>query len=118
MNSLPTLHRILFLVKPDPEIYSKARNAVSHLCNKSVEVVVEEKMLPHLHNNPDISCLLHAFDPSDRSIDLIILFGGDGLLLHCGTLFQNRCIPPVIFFDFGSFGFLSPFHYEEFNFEV
>ena len=96
---------------------------------------MEEKMLSVLQckdvtvNSEDqVECIVYddeddeiddktitIFDPEDKSIDFVILFGGDGLLLHCSTLFQHRSIPPVIFFDFGSFGFLSSFCYADFK---
>jgi NAD+ kinase len=61
---------------------------------------------------------LRVFHDHDRSIDFIITFGGDGLLLYVNTLFQSRAIPPVMCFDFGSLGFLTPFEYQHFAQEV
>lgn len=55
---------------------------------------------------------------SDSKVDLVMTFGGDGLLLHCNTLFGERAVPPIMSFDFGSLGFLSPFLYENFDHEV
>ena len=54
---------------------------------------------------------LKIFQHGFKQVDLIITFGGDGLLLHCNTLFAGRAVPPVMCFDFGSLGFLSPFLY-------
>ena len=62
-------------------------------------------------------------------IDLIVTFGGDGLLMHCNTLYETHgidinlnedksYIPPTMAFDFGSLGFLAPFQYEDFEKEV
>lgn len=47
-----------------------------------------------------------------------VTFGGDGLLMHCNTLFGGSNIPPIACFDFGSLGFLAPFRYAEFNTEI
>lgn len=61
------------------------------------------------------------------TVDLIITFGGDGLLMHVNTLFESaratqfystRSIPPIMSFDFGSLGFLAPFQFEDFYAEV
>lgn len=112
--------RVLFLSKPDSDVYELAEDAIEYLQSKNLQVIVEESMYSHLlQANKDIkSTLLEIFDLNDKSVDIIILFGGDGLLLYCSTLFQNRSMPPVIFFDFGSFGFLSPFYYDDFITEV
>jgi NAD kinase len=56
---------------------------------------------------------LKIFQHGFKQVDLIITFGGDGLLLHCNTLFAGRAVPPVMCFDFGSLGFLSPFLYDD-----
>eukprot|EP01035_Chromulina_nebulosa_P038178 gene38178-51559_t len=112
--------RVLFLSKPDSDVYELAEDAIEYLQSKNLQVIVEESMYSHLlQANKDInSTLLEIFDLNDKSVDIIILFGGDGLLLYCSTLFQNRSMPPVIFFDFGSFGFLSPFYYDDFITEI
>ena len=59
-------------------------------------------------------------DKSLNLIDFIVSFGGDGLLMHCNTLFEasRQSIPPIMSFDFGSMGFLAPFYFEEFEQEV
>ena len=67
-----------------------------------------------------------VFDPimlrdQPGCIDLILTFGGDGLLMHCNTLFGGETsgpVPPTMCFDFGSLGFLAPFCYSEFQTEV
>ena len=102
------------------DVYELAEDAIEYLQSKNLQVIVEESMHSHLlQANANLnSTLIEIFDLNDKSIDIIILFGGDGLLLYCSTLFQNRSMPPVIFFDFGSFGFLSPFYYDDFISEV
>ena len=56
--------------------------------------------------------------PRSQGIDLVVAFGGDGLLMHCNTLFGGGSIPPSMCFDFGSLGFLAPFDYKDFELEV
>ena len=46
-----------------------------------------------------------------------VTFGGDGLLMHCNTLFPTT-LPPTMCFDFGSLGFLAPFEYDHFEHEI
>jgi NAD kinase len=43
-------------------------------------------------------------------IDLVITLGGDGTLLYVSMLFQ-KWVPPVVSFDLGSLGFLTPFSF-------
>jgi NAD+ kinase len=75
----------------------------------------EDSFLSSIQNlHPQLS----IFTETSQNIDLIITFGGDGLLLYVNTLFQSRAIPPVMCFDFGSLGFLTPFQYEQFREEV
>jgi len=62
--------------------------------------------------------LLNKADPRRDGIDLVVAFGGDGLLMHCNTLFGSGSIPPSMCFNFGSLGFLAPFKAEDFEQEV
>jgi NAD kinase len=64
---------------------------------------------------------LNIFEPSDskhKQIDLIVGFGGDGLIMHCNTLFNGETAPPIMCFDFGSLGFLAPFDFSSFEQEI
>ncbi len=124
--------RILFLAKPDYEIMSKMFDSLLYLWDKDVEIVFEEPIFQYLNTYKPFKMWLESrkfvekeyrrrlsfFSENDMDIDLIITFGGDGLLLHCNRLFPSSPIPPVMCFDFGSFGFLTPFQYEEFQQEV
>ena len=47
-------------------------------------------------------------------IDIIICLGGDGTLLYASSLFK-RSIPPIMSFNLGSLGFLTPFNFCEFH---
>lgn len=73
---------------------------------------------PPLISIKDIHPRISVFTEEMGGLDLILTFGGDGLLLYVNTLFQTRAIPPVMCFDFGSLGFLSPFQYANFQQEV
>lgn len=57
----------------------------------------------------------HPYDPQDHgNIDFILIFGGDGTLLHASTLFSEFC-PPILSFAAGSLGFLTQFQMEEYK---
>lgn len=60
------------------------------------------------------TCVRAWATDSDEPIDLIILLGGDGTLLHTAALFQGR-MPPVLPFALGSMGFLTPFQFRTFD---
>ena len=120
--------KVLFLSKPTPEVLEYCEPALKYLWEKNLEVVVEESLYKYIKekalmpDNVDSNIMgrksLDLFDSNDVSIDFVITFGGDGLLLHCNTLFSNDRVPPIIGFDFGSLGFLSPFPYDDFEREI
>lgn len=114
--------RTLFVAKPDPDILPDVREALLLLREKNLDVVVESSLIDTLKENySNETVLLNdliLFSEEDSSIDFVIGFGGDGLLLHCCSLFQNRSIPPCMCFNFGSLGFLSPFQCDEFPSQV
>jgi NAD+ kinase len=61
---------------------------------------------------------LYRLSPqNEEKLDLIIAFGGDGLLMHANTLFADG-VPPIMCVDFGSLGFLAPFTFEEYQEEL
>lgn len=48
-----------------------------------------------------------------EDIDLVISLGGDGLILHVVSELFPRAVPPVMPFNLGSMGFLTPFSLRE-----
>jgi NAD kinase len=93
---------------------------LSHIHSLGINIVVEQSLLDlmHRHHQQSIDFPVDMYSPDMNDIDLIVTFGGDGLLLHCNALFGKRYMPPVMSFDFGSLGFLSPFLFENFEKEV
>ncbi|XP_033763061.1 NAD kinase-like isoform X3 [Pecten maximus] len=53
-------------------------------------------------------------DDLTNKVDFIICLGGDGTLLYASSLFQSS-VPPVMAFNLGSLGFLTPFHFNNFK---
>ncbi|KAK6175252.1 hypothetical protein SNE40_013755 [Patella caerulea] len=50
-------------------------------------------------------------------IDFVICLGGDGTLIHASSLFQQS-VPPIMAFNMGSLGFLTPFQFCHFKEEI
>jgi len=94
------------------------------LYTKEMTVFVEEKTL----SDADFHDVAEKFVPmkSDLKvfkgyegcqqftdkIDIIICLGGDGTLLYASSLFE-KSIPPIMSFNLGSLGFLTPFGFDK-----
>jgi hypothetical protein len=44
-----------------------------------------------------------------NTLDFVVVFGGDGTVLWTCHMFGNRSVPPLVPFNLGSLGFLTPF---------
>lgn len=75
---------------------------------KGVTVFVEPAVVEEMPKCP-------TFDPECEALhglfDFVVCLGGDGTLLHVSSLFREN-VPPVLSFNFGSMGFLTPFDFE------
>ena len=115
------LKRVLMLSKPDEEILPSLGKAIKFLWKKGLIVLVHESIYEYLQKElgKDNKCVenrLEIYDGDRRQgVDLVITFGGDGLLMHCNSMFGGRAMPPIMSFDFGSLGFLCPFYFEDFE---
>ena len=127
--------RVLLLVKPDVTILLDVIEAIEYLTDLGLEIVIEDSTWDDINDMreeqifvPDLNRWVDAMgaqravarltDDLKDGIDLVVAFGGDGLLMHCNTLFPVQSVPPVMCIDFGSLGFLSPFDFEEFKAEI
>ncbi len=136
--------RVFLVVKPNSGLHDKVVSSVQYLINRGFHVVVEADVYAAIFmqiketttaaslssngdhftipSQPIVLPLSIYTDGSDQasssSVDFIITFGGDGLLLHVNTLYAGRSVPPIMSFDFGSLGFLCPFAYDNFAAEV
>ncbi|GAX73590.1 hypothetical protein CEUSTIGMA_g1041.t1 [Chlamydomonas eustigma] len=52
-------------------------------------------------------------DELAQNLDFVLVLGGDGTLMWTCHLFGNRAVPPLIPFNLGSLGFLTPFAPEQ-----
>lgn len=111
-------NRILFLCKPDPEAYDGMLEALHFLEAKGIKVFVEDAAYAFIkQSNANFKHIFSLNNTSIEQLDLVIAFGGDGLLMHANTLF-GTAVPPIMCFDFGSLGFLAPFNFEDFTEEM
>ncbi|KAH9490066.1 hypothetical protein Btru_035147 [Bulinus truncatus] len=88
---------------------------------KGMVVLVEQAVMEDriLRDDKDFQSLrdkLKTFKEDDDltdKVDFIICLGGDGTLLYVSSLFQSN-VPPVMAFNMGSLGFLTPFKFDEY----
>lgn len=52
-------------------------------------------------------------DEVAHKLDFVVVLGGDGTLLWTCHMFGNRAVPPILPFNMGSLGFLTPFPPEQ-----
>lgn len=108
--------RVLILTKKGPDLLPSLIEAVRHLVTtERVAVMVE----PAVHEEVSAAAgvPVETFDsPSSlhECVDLVVCLGGDGLILHVSTLFRGP-VPPVLSFNLGSLGFLTPFDFKDFG---
>lgn len=109
---------VLLLVKKSREIMSTMLEAATYLTQvEQLNVVVEQFVQNEALAN---GMFLESFSNADnlhREIDLVVCLGGDGLILHASTLFKTA-VPPLISFNLGSLGFLTPFDFANFADEM
>lgn len=109
---------VLLLVKKDPDLMGSVIEAARYLMEEEdMKVIVEPQVQTQALAN---GLFLDSFVSSEtlhQKVDFVICLGGDGLILHVSTLFRTA-VPPVISFNLGSLGFLTPFEFEDFRTEI
>lgn len=109
---------VLLLVKKDPELMPSVLQAARYLMQvEKLRVIVEGRVQTQALAN---GLFLETFSSSEELheiVDFVTCLGGDGLILHVSTLFRTA-VPPVISFNLGSLGFLTPFKFENFKAEI
>eukprot|EP00178_Gracilaria_changii_P016466 TRINITY_DN4725_c0_g1_i1.p1 TRINITY_DN4725_c0_g1~~TRINITY_DN4725_c0_g1_i1.p1 ORF type:complete len:736 (+),score=76.56 TRINITY_DN4725_c0_g1_i1:223-2430(+) len=109
---------VLLLVKKDPNLMQSVLEAARYLLEvEHLKVIVEPQVQTRALAN---GLFLDTFASSEtlhQKVDLVVCLGGDGLILHVCTLFRTA-VPPVVSFNLGSLGFLTPFQYDDFHTEM
>jgi len=73
--------------------------------DKTFTIYVEKYVAESL---PHFTFLQKFTNSKEKMVDFVLVFGGDGTLLHVSSLFPEAC-PPILPFALGSLGFLTPF---------
>lgn len=115
-NRRPT--NVLLLVKRDPSLMVNVLEAAHYLIEvEKMNVIVEPSVQTSALAN---GLFLDTFTSSEtlhEKVDFVVCLGGDGLILHVSRVFQTA-VPPVISFNLGSLGFLTPFQMSNFKAEI
>lgn len=115
-NSRPKC--VLLLVKKDPSLMAAVLEAATYLTNEQhLSVIVEPQVQTQAHANGLYLDTFSKHDELSEVADFVVCLGGDGLILHVSTLFGGA-VPPVISFNLGSLGFLTPFAFSNFKDEI
>lgn len=109
---------VLLLVKKGVELMAHVLEAAKHLIEEeNLQVIVEPWVQTQMLANGLFLETFRSASTLYQKVDFVICLGGDGLILHASTLFRTA-VPPVISFNLGSLGFLTPFEFEAFRAEV
>eukprot|EP01090_Pellita_catalonica_P007848 TRINITY_DN18449_c0_g1_i1.p1 TRINITY_DN18449_c0_g1~~TRINITY_DN18449_c0_g1_i1.p1 ORF type:complete len:388 (+),score=57.71 TRINITY_DN18449_c0_g1_i1:25-1164(+) len=117
-TSLEWTHKpkdILIIKKPGDKVISEQLMQVYKYLTKTkgMRIRIEPSAIADL---PSLESFQQGTDYEvlSRSFDFVITLGGDGTVLHASSLFQSA-VPPIISFNLGSLGFLTPFEFESFS---
>lgn len=109
---------VLLLVKKGPALMGNVLEAARYLLEvKRMNVIVEAQVQTQAIANGLFLDTFSSATTLHENVDFVVCLGGDGLILHVSTLFK-QAVPPVISFNLGSLGFLTPFHYDYFGAEI
>ena len=112
----------------DDSVLSAFKKLVNWLVEfKNMVVYIENKYLDESYLlsqdqkfgelRPKLQTFEDGVDDLTGKIDMIICLGGDGTLLYASSFFQTN-VPPVIAFNMGSLGFLTPFSFDNFKEQI
>eukprot|EP01059_Diplonema_ambulator_P005007 TRINITY_DN14746_c0_g3_i1.p1 TRINITY_DN14746_c0_g3~~TRINITY_DN14746_c0_g3_i1.p1 ORF type:complete len:321 (+),score=74.29 TRINITY_DN14746_c0_g3_i1:96-1058(+) len=107
--------KILLVKKWKCSATTKAASfVISWLAARGLEVLVEQNCV---NDFPTLPVRPSTCGPSEQ-IDLIVVLGGDGTLLHASRLFSTRShgpLPPCVTFGLGSLGFMANFSFDKWS---
>ena len=109
---------VLLLAKRGPALMGNVLEAARYFLEvKKLNVIVEPQVQTQAIANGLYLDTFSSTKSLHETVDFVVCLGGDGLILHVSTLFK-QAVPPVISFNLGSLGFLTPFQYDHFRTEV
>lgn len=109
---------VLLLVKKGPQLMGKVLEAARYLMEvEKLHIIVEPRVQTQALANGLYLDTFASPQALHERVDFVICLGGDGLILHVSTLFRTA-VPPVVSFNLGSLGFLTPFQYRHFKAEI
>eukprot|EP01017_Pseudomicrothorax_dubius_P035628 TRINITY_DN5023_c0_g2_i1.p1 TRINITY_DN5023_c0_g2~~TRINITY_DN5023_c0_g2_i1.p1 ORF type:complete len:276 (+),score=25.09 TRINITY_DN5023_c0_g2_i1:150-977(+) len=87
------------------------------LLKSEVNIVLEEETYEEVMNEPiefEVGSQVKILDEeAKRTLDFLILLGGDGTILRASSFFVEIPMPPALTFKLGTFNFISIFRPEE-----
>jgi len=98
----------LVLKRHDPRVREVVTEIIPWLQSRRVEVFIDQETA---HQYP-LSSHVAAADELARSVDVMIVFGGDGTFLHAARLAGKNGVP-LLGINLGSLGFLTEVKLEE-----
>lgn len=106
---------LVLLKHNDPALRPAFVRAVKYLLEeKGLAVFAEDYVAEDLQKTEKLPLRPFA---RGQPVDFAVTMGGDGLLMYANSLFPEAA-PPVLCFNMGSLGFLTPFSYQDFKSEV
>ncbi|KAG9391970.1 Inorganic polyphosphate/ATP-NAD kinase [Carpediemonas membranifera] len=107
---MPPPQRVLVVRKPGDATADRLFEQIHEAFeNSGITTVVDSSVADRCPSEVEVCS---AEDLSEVDLDLVITLGGDGTLLYVCSMFHET-IPPVLSFNVGSLGFLTPFTADE-----
>ncbi|KAG9394430.1 Inorganic polyphosphate/ATP-NAD kinase [Carpediemonas membranifera] len=102
--------RVLIVRKPGDPVADKLFDQIHEsFVMEEVTTIVDPSVADRCP--PDCE-IMDVDNPETNRLDLVITLGGDGTLLYVCSLF-TEAVPPILSFNVGSLGFLTPFSVDE-----
>lgn len=110
-------HRVLVAATPHS---ARARAALGKLGRHlqdahGISVLVESALLDSAPPGAEVVRTRDSDGAVVDDVHLVVCLGGDGLMLHVVSRLFPRSVPPVVPFNMGSLGFLTPFEFADFR---
>jgi NAD+ kinase len=108
------IQTVYIMKKWQDELVTKACvQLINYIKDKYKVTVVLDSSLSTLQGIGECQFVKENEENKFKNVDIIILLGGDGTLLHLNSRLQDErfLIPPIVGFAMGSLGFLIPYSF-------